>query len=607
MAVGIGSNIASLMAQRQLSKASDSLAESSTRLSSGLRINGAKDDAAGLAIASTLGAHARIFTQGVRNVNDAISYLNVAEGATQQFSSILERMKELAESAANGTLSLTQRRSLDKEAFELQKEYNRIVQSTRFNNINILDGSVRELVTQAGIGTAAALQFNITENLSQAAGSGSTTSSTNLAGTASYRSMVSGDFNGDGKADLFVAGSIYIGNGNGTFKAPSVLTGYTAATSSVEGADLNNDGRMDIVERNNVGQIKTYLSNGDGTFGAQIAASSGFSAFFGVQDVNSDGILDMVGPAGASLRVALGNGDGTFATGKNTATGALSGAVYSDFNGDGKIDVAGFATGTAVNIFYGGGDGSFVSGGSVNVTTSGSLGAADLDHDGLNDLVVDTGAGAQILLNNGDSTFRTGQLISGVVPYADKFNFADINADGNLDIISANTSSAGTSVVLGNGDGTFGARINNSNVTNRSVVIGDFNGDGVPDIAGCSGTGFGVDIGISNTTQTTNFARIDLLTRQSALSSMAVIDAALQRVNSQNGAMGALQVRLESASRTLESSSLNYEAARGRIVSADVASEAANLMRSNILQQTAAAILAQANQTPALALSLLRG
>jgi len=102
MALTIGANIPSLRARRSLADASDSLSASTTRLASGLRINSAADDAAGLAIATSLNASSRIYTQGIRNINDGISVLNVAEGALSELGNITTRQKELAEQAANG-------------------------------------------------------------------------------------------------------------------------------------------------------------------------------------------------------------------------------------------------------------------------------------------------------------------------------------------------------------------------------------------------------------------------------------------------------------------------------------------------------------------------
>src|SRR4051812_31159725 len=114
-------NTASLNAQRQLTKSTASLSRSFERLSSGLRINRPSDDAAGLAISAGLDIDARVFTQGVRNVNDGISLLNIAEGALDELSNVVLRLRELATQSANGALASQQRSALDQEAQDLTR------------------------------------------------------------------------------------------------------------------------------------------------------------------------------------------------------------------------------------------------------------------------------------------------------------------------------------------------------------------------------------------------------------------------------------------------------------------------------------------------------
>ena len=112
----INSNIPALNAQRSLGNATRQLGESFTRLSSGLRINKSSDDAAGLAISESLKSDTRLFNQGVRNLNDGLSLLNVADGALNELTNIVTRLSELAEQSSNGTFSNKQRLALDKEA-----------------------------------------------------------------------------------------------------------------------------------------------------------------------------------------------------------------------------------------------------------------------------------------------------------------------------------------------------------------------------------------------------------------------------------------------------------------------------------------------------------
>ena len=126
--------------------------QSFTRLSSGLRINKASDDAAGLAISESLNVDARVYTQGIRNLNDGISLTNIADGAIESLSNIVIRQEELAEQAANGTLGSKQRSVLDAEAAALSQEFFRIARTAEFNGQQLLDGTIGDVMLQAGYG-----------------------------------------------------------------------------------------------------------------------------------------------------------------------------------------------------------------------------------------------------------------------------------------------------------------------------------------------------------------------------------------------------------------------------------------------------------------------
>ncbi len=158
MSVVLNSNISALQAERRLSQHTAELEGLYQRLSSGQRINRAADDAAGLSIASGLNTDKRVYTQGIRNINDGISYVAIAEGAVEQLETIVMRVQELAEQAANGTLGVKQRKALDAEAQALSKEYLRIAQTTEFNGRKIFDGATGELAIQSGYGSLGAIK-----------------------------------------------------------------------------------------------------------------------------------------------------------------------------------------------------------------------------------------------------------------------------------------------------------------------------------------------------------------------------------------------------------------------------------------------------------------
>lgn len=161
MAQVINTNVASLTAQRNLGVSSNAMQTSIQRLSSSLRINSAKDDAAGLAISQRMTAQIRGMNQAVRNANDGISLAQVAEGAMQETTNILQRMRELSVQAANSTNNSSDRASIQSEVSQLQKELNRISTDTEFNGQRILDGSFSNASFQVGANANQTITFSI--------------------------------------------------------------------------------------------------------------------------------------------------------------------------------------------------------------------------------------------------------------------------------------------------------------------------------------------------------------------------------------------------------------------------------------------------------------
>jgi flagellin len=151
----INTNIASLNAQRNLSMSQSSLATSMQRLSSGLRVNSAKDDAAGLAIAERMNAQVRGMNVAIRNANDGISMSQTAEGALSQVGNALQRMRELAVQSRNATNSSSDKDSLNKEFIQLQSEISRVLGGTTFNGKHILGSDATSLTFQIGANTGA--------------------------------------------------------------------------------------------------------------------------------------------------------------------------------------------------------------------------------------------------------------------------------------------------------------------------------------------------------------------------------------------------------------------------------------------------------------------
>lgn len=161
MAITINTNIASMNAQRRLGQSSSELRGSFERLSSGLRIIRARDDASGLAIADTLRADQRLASVAIRNANDGVSLISIADGALGEIGNVLQRMGELAEQSANGTLSSTQRSALQQEFTNLGSEITRISETTSFNGLQLLSGA-QSVALQVGLDSSSNSQITFT-------------------------------------------------------------------------------------------------------------------------------------------------------------------------------------------------------------------------------------------------------------------------------------------------------------------------------------------------------------------------------------------------------------------------------------------------------------
>lgn len=161
MGITIATNVASIQAQRRLGQASEALGSVFEQLSSGQRINKASDDAAGLAIADSLKANGRIATVAIRNANDGISTIGIADGALGEVGNVLSRLAELSEQSANGTFSTQQRSALQNEFSALGSEIERIAVTTKFNGVTLLSGG-QAITLQVGFDSGSTSQIQIT-------------------------------------------------------------------------------------------------------------------------------------------------------------------------------------------------------------------------------------------------------------------------------------------------------------------------------------------------------------------------------------------------------------------------------------------------------------
>jgi hypothetical protein len=344
-------------------------------------------------------------------------------------------------------------------------------------------------------------------------------------------SAVEADFNGDGKPDIAApiqtgtpgtyAVSVVLNAGNGTFQSPKL----TANPNGVEGdqilfGDFNKDGNQDliVVHATSPATFEVWLGNGDGTFnvGTNALNQITLNSFVvgGVVAPDANGSLDLIfvdAHSPANVWTVLGNGDGTFKAPASVAVseGPLADVVFADFNGDGILDfVASFTVGSSTQdgVFLGQAGGGYgapillANPDGVYDVCNNSVG--DLNGDGLPEIVSANGcnlgtgaAGAlTVYVNKGNGTFQTGVYYAAGTESVDntEANIApqavtieDVNGDGENDIISSNPKGGDVTILLGNGDGTVNVpTVGYSTGGNpkTSVLVADFNGDGLVDI-----------------------------------------------------------------------------------------------------------------------------
>ena len=230
MAVTLGSNIASLQAQRRLGIATNKLSQTFERLSSGQRINKASDDAAGLAIADSLRADQRVATVAIRNANDGISSIAIADSALSEIGNVLTRLAELSEQSANGVFSTTQRSALANEFVALASEIERIAVTTEFNGVKLLSGN-STLTLQVGFDSTSTSQISFS-------GVDGTLTSLGLAATGS--SALSYSINAGTSEAGQSAARLALDAINGAIQSLATTRGTLGATESRLNVAINN-------------------------------------------------------------------------------------------------------------------------------------------------------------------------------------------------------------------------------------------------------------------------------------------------------------------------------------------------------------------------------
>jgi flagellin len=337
-------------------------------------------------------------------------------------------------------------------------------------------------------------------------------------------------------------------------------------------------------------------------------------------DFNGDGILDIVGNRGGQnfLEVLYGNGDGSFGNlvvlDYSTSGSGIDSFTAGDFDGDGIKDLAvAFTNGGSIGVSYGSSGRGFSSTYSFATLGSGgtyaAIAAGDVNFDGIDDLLFANYSNPELFLSTSNRAVKDRSVTSLDVT-VQSVQLTDLNGDGLLDLGYIDDS-ARFGFQAGGGDGLFASLTTyegtqaNSSSYGELFSAADFNGDGVLDLLQHVANKF--TMAIQDTTTTTRLERQNFTTQAAARDTLTNLESVFNRLIKERGNIGAAQSRILSALNTLNATVENSLAAAGRIMDADVANESALLVRQGLLQQAGAFVLAQANQSPALALSLLRG
>jgi len=563
MAAVINTNYLSLVAQNNLNKSQSALGTAIERLSSGLRINSAKDDAAGMAIANRFTANVRGLTQAARNANDGISIAQTTEGATGEINTHLQRIRELTLQAANGSYSQDQLNSIQDEIDQRLADIDRISQQTDFNGVKVLSDKTQPLVLQVGANDGETITVNLSEISVETLGLNGF--NVNGLGTSQNRTATVSDLQSQ---------DTVTGSGTGPY---TVTTTFDAASSDDVFEQLQDGNKVTIGGSGADAGTYTYDAASDTfTFDHKVA---------GATDIGD--LADDIVPNGGTLSGTYEFKGGAKATFEVDSTGNVTiGGQKAYLSADGEL-TANDPTGTADQATLedvltsiagqAAGDASVNIGGTTYKSNGTSLTYKDTKTVAeVKNMLPASGAANTVELGDGLSTltvnFAAGKTEAGNV-YVDY--------DGKLTTIQ-----------------TFDTDYQVDADTGIVTVVGD-NSATAKQYASEAGATVYVGANGQLTTDKTS-------TGDKTKDPLATLDKAFNMLDSLRGELGAVQNRLESTINNLNNVVNNLSAARSRIEDADYATEVSNMTRAQILQQAGTSVLAQANQVPQTVLSLLR-
>jgi flagellin len=313
MALVINTNVASLNAQRQLMSSGNTLDRATERLSSGMRINSAKDDAAGLAIANRMTSQVRGLDQAIRNANDGVSLIQTAEGALSESTNILQRMRELSVQSANGIYNASDRATLNAEVKQLVSELDRIAKTTAFNGQNLLDGKMGKIDLQVGAAANQTVTVKVPAMDAKTLGMGST--SVDLMGGASKINDLTGDL-------VLREGSILI-NGQ------SIIKGTDEFDGAGTGAKNSDQALIDHINK-----------NVNGVTASTYAVASATAAGTGITAEGDKITVTLTNLDGTTSAIDIGGPSNNLSELVEKMNAASGGKFSVSINDDGKVSVS---------------------------------------------------------------------------------------------------------------------------------------------------------------------------------------------------------------------------------------------------------------------------